>query len=59
MWQQNGSIYVINPKSLIEKGLGHFTKIRKYAMPELYSIDIDNPFDWKVAELILEEKMLG
>ena len=59
IWQQNGSIYVINPKSLMEKGIAHFSKIRKYAMPELYSVDIDNPFDWKVAELIISEKMLG
>ena len=59
VWQQNGSIYVINPKSLIEKGMSHFTKIRKYAMTELYSVDIDNPFDWKVAELIINENMLG
>ena len=59
VWQQNGSIYVINPKSLIEKGMGGFTKIKKYAMSELYSVDIDNPFDWKVAELVLSEKMLG
>ena len=59
VWQQNGSIYVINPKSLMEKGMVHFTKIRKYAMSELYSVDIDNPFDWKVAELVINEKMLG
>lgn len=59
VWQQNGSIYVINPQSLIEKGLGGFTRIRKYAMSELYSVDIDNPFDWKIAELVLEEKLLG
>ncbi len=59
VWQQNGSIYVINAKSLMEKGLAHFTRIRKYVMPELYSVDIDNPFDWKVAELMLEEMLLG
>ena len=59
VWQQNGSIYVINPKSLMENGMAHFTRIRKYAMSELYSVDIDNPFDWKVAELIINEKMLG
>ena len=43
----------------MEKGLAYFTRIRKYAMSELYSVDIDNPFDWKGAELIIEEKMLG
>ena len=59
VWQLNGSIYVINPKSLMEKGLAHFDRIRKYPMTDYYSIDIDNPFDWKVAELVLNEKMLG
>lgn len=59
VWQQNGSIYIINPKSLIEKGMTHFSRIRKYAMPELYSVDIDNLFDWKIAELIIKEKMLN
>lgn len=58
VWQQNGSIYVINPKSLMEKGLAHFTRIRKYAMSEMYSVDIDNLFDWKIAELVLSENMV-
>lgn len=59
VWQLNGSIYVINPKSLMDKGLAHFTRIRKYAISDIYSVDIDNMFDWKIAELILEEKLLG
>lgn len=58
VWQQNGSIYVINARSLMEKGMARFTKIRKYAMDERYSVDIDTPFDWQVAELILKENML-
>lgn len=58
VWQQNGSIYVINPHSLMEKGMAHFTRIRKYAMSEIYSVDIDNPFDWEIAELIINENML-
>lgn len=58
VWQLNGSIYVINPKSLMERGLSHFTRIRKYPMSEYYSVDIDNPFDWKVAELIIKEGVL-
>ncbi len=58
VWQLNGSIYVINPKSLMEKGLANFTRIRKYPMTELYSVDIDNPFDWKMAENVLNEKMI-
>lgn len=58
VWQQNGSIYVINPKALMEKGLGGFDRIRKYPMSTYYSVDIDNMFDWKVAEFILSEKLL-
>lgn len=58
VWQQNGSIYVINPKSLIEKGMGKFTKIKKYAMPENYSVDLDTMLDWKMAELIIKESVL-
>ncbi len=58
VWQLNGSIYVINPKSLMEKGLAYFNRIRKYVMPELYSLDIDNHFDWKMAELLISEKLI-
>ena len=58
VWQQNGSIYVINPKSLIEKSMAGFTKIKKYAMPEAYSVDLDTMLDWKMAELIIKERIL-
>lgn len=58
VWQQNGSIYVINPTSLVEKGMGGFTKIKKYAMPETYSVDLDTMLDWKMAELIIKEGIL-
>lgn len=58
VWEYNGSIYVINPKSLKEKGMQHFNAIKKYAMPDDYSIDIDTPFDWKIAELFLQENLI-
>lgn len=58
VWQQNGSIYVINPKSLIDKGMGSFDRIRKYAMSDVYSIDLDTMLDWKMAEIILKEGLL-
>ena len=57
-YEYNGSIYVINPKSLKEKGMSHFTKIRKYEMTDLYSIDLDTMLDWYIAEMILEKKIL-
>lgn len=58
VWEYNGSIYVINPTSLKDKGMQHFTTIKKYPMPENYSVDIDTPFDWKIAELLLQENMI-
>ncbi len=57
-YEYNGSIYVINPKSLKEKGMSRFTRIRKYEMPDLYSIDLDTMLDWYIAEMILEKKIL-
>lgn len=58
VWQLNGSIYVINPKSLMGKGMGKFTRIKKYAMSEIYSVDIDNMLDWMMAEMILSERQI-
>ncbi len=58
VWQWNGAVYVINPRSLIEKGMGAFTKVKKYVMPEEYSVDLDTMLDWKYAEFIIKEKVL-
>ena len=58
VWQWNGAVYVINPKSLMEKGMGAFTKVKKYVMPEEYSVDLDTMLDWKYAEFIIKEKVL-
>lgn len=58
VWQQNGAIYVINPLQLKAKGLSGMTKIRKYVMDELHSVDLDTMFDWKMAEMMLNDKMV-
>lgn len=57
-WEYNGSIYVINSKALLEKGMSAFSNIRKYVMDDIYSIDLDTMFDWKIAELMLQEKLV-
>ena len=55
----NGSIYIYNINSLKSKPLSEFNKIKKYVMVNpLYSIDIDNQFDWLVAETIINNKLL-
>ena len=49
---------MINPTSLKEKGLSGFTRIKKYEMDDIHSVDLDTMFDWKIAELMLKEKMV-
>lgn len=58
-YEYNGSIYIINPSALKEKGLANMTKISKYEMDTYYSIDLDTMFDWKMAELMLTENIIN
>ena len=45
----NGSIYIYNINSINLKSI---KKIKKYVMQDpIYSIDIDNKFDWEIAKL--------
>lgn len=57
-YEWNGAVYVINPKRLMEVGLAGLTKVKKYVMDDVHSIDLDTMFDWKVAELIIKEKII-
>jgi CMP-N,N'-diacetyllegionaminic acid synthase len=54
----NGSLYLINCKSLKKSPLNQFQKVRKYVMDDLYSVDIDGPLDWALCETILKEGFL-
>ena len=58
VWQQNGAVYVINPAQLKARGLAGMTKIRKYVMDELHSLDLDNMLDWKIAEIMLKDNLV-
>lgn len=56
VYEYNGAIYVINIKSL-KKAPRHLLKnIKKYVMDEEVSLDIDTPFDWIIAELLMAQK---
>jgi N-acylneuraminate cytidylyltransferase len=55
-YQFNGAIYIINTQSIKEKEISQFQKIKKYVMNPFESIDIDDDFDWFVAEQILKYK---
>ena len=50
----NGAVYVINVKSIREKGLAEFTKIKKCVMLEENSVDIDTMLDWQLVEVIMK-----
>lgn len=58
VYQLNGAIYVINPQSLLEKGMKSFTKNKKIIMDRLSSIDIDTEEDWIFAEFLIEKKII-
>lgn len=55
VWQYNGAIYIINPDSLKKSNLSSFSKIVKYVMEDLHSIDLDSELDWLFAEFINEK----
>lgn len=57
-YEYTGSLYVINPKSLKTKGLSRFEKKRKFVVDDFYSVDLDTMFDWKIAELLLQEQLV-
>ena len=52
VFSMNGSIYIYNVNSINSKSTKNLTKIKKYIMNDpIYSIDIDNEFDWEIAKL--------
>ncbi len=55
-YEYNGSLYIINNDSLVKKGWSGFTKIRKYVMPDMYSVDIDTELDWMFAEFLIDRE---
>ena len=58
MYEFNGAVYVINIRSLLEKGLSEFTKKVKYVMSKEHSFDIDDIYDFKLVETIINEEYL-
>jgi CMP-N,N'-diacetyllegionaminic acid synthase len=57
-YEYNGAIYVINVKSLKEKGLFNFTRKIKYVMPAENSVDIDTMLDWEIAEMLIRRSSI-
>ncbi len=57
-YQANGSIYVINPQSLIREQISIFAKVKKYVMETKYSMDIDTIEDWNYCEYLLKNDLV-
>jgi len=55
LYEYNGAIYVINITSLKEKGMAGFTRRIKYVMTKESSIDIDDIYDFMLAEAIMKK----
>ena len=55
VWEYNGGIYILNVRTLKDKPLQEFTKIRKYVMDQWSSHDIDTLLDWEMAEIIAKK----
>jgi N-acylneuraminate cytidylyltransferase len=55
VYSLNGSMYLFNVKSLQEKSINEFLKVKKVIMPEERSIDIDTMADWVMAEFYLNK----
>lgn len=53
VYEQNGAVYVINPRSIRTMALGEFPRRLPFVMPADRSIDLDTPADWAVAESII------
>lgn len=57
LYEYNGAVYVINAKTVKEKGLCGLTKIKKCVMPEENSVDIDTILDFHFCEMLLNDKI--
>lgn len=53
VWELNGAIYMINVKKFRNHSVSEFSRIKKYVMDNLSSVDIDTELDFLVAESIL------
>ncbi|HBG70705.1 MAG: CMP-N-acetylneuraminic acid synthetase [Bacteroidetes bacterium GWF2_43_63] len=53
VWEYNGAIYFINIQSLTNRPIAEFDKVRKFAMDDESSVDVDSLLDFQVAESII------
>lgn len=57
VWECNGAIYIINIKTLRKRSISEFERIKKYPMDRSCSLDIDDEYDWLMAEQFLTKEI--
>jgi len=58
VFEYNGSMYVMSIDSLEKKKINEFSKVKKYVMSTLESIDLDTQLDWDFAELMIKKNKI-
>lgn len=59
VYELNGAIYIINVASFMKnKSLHTLKKVKKYLMSYEDSIDLDEPLDWEIAEIMMQKKLV-
>ena len=58
VYEYNGAVYVMNVEALKKGTYNLFHKIGFVEMDDTHSVDLDTMFDWKVAELMLNEGLV-
>lgn len=54
VYQVNGALYIMSKDNLLKNKMWNTDKLAKYLLKEeLFSIDIDTPYDWLVAQALL------
>ncbi len=56
VYEYNGAIYIINPETLKTTHMHKMTKRIKYVMDNRSSFDLDTMWDWKIAEMMINNK---
>ena len=58
VYQLNGAVYVYNKAALLQKSPAAFERVKYLEMPEINSVDIDEPLDWEWAEFLLSRGLI-
>ncbi len=57
VYQFNGSIYVFSVEALLKaNSFKDFSNVKKCVMDNRFSLDLDTPFDWELAEFLISRK---